>query len=125
MDFIFENAKIDMSAAGDEHKVTLTAATKTDGAEVTTQAGTITVTETGTGTATVIDQSGNVTGLDGDATVTGVPTGKTVTTTGDGKATINGMSFTLSKDGDGVTYTATAKGISAFSGLRQGATLKL
>ena len=125
MDFIFENAKIDMSAAGDEHKVTFTAATKTDGAEVTTQAGTITVTETGTGTATVIDQSGNVTGLDGDATVTGVPTDKTVTTTGDGKATINGMSFTLSKDGDGVTYTAAAKGISAFSGLRQGATIKL
>ncbi len=118
------NAKVDISGGLNTDTVTFTDTTKTSGAVIKTRAGEITVTETGTGTATVIDQMGNVSGLDGDVAITGVPSGQTVTTTGDGKATINGKSYTLSNS-SGITYTAATSGISAISGLANGTALKL
>ena len=72
----------------------------------------------------MVDQKGNIEGLDGDVTVI-TAKDATVTTTGDGKATINGRAYTVSGDGNGVTYTAADTGVASFSGLKKGASIKL
>lgn len=121
-----QNMKVDMSGSDPTSTVTFIADTKVTGAEVAISGGNkIAVTETGTGTQTVIHNDGSVEGLDGNATVTGVPAGKTVATTGDGRVTINGRNYTLSGSQSGITYVVASSGISGISGLTGDAVLKL
>ena len=83
-----------------------------------------TITNTGS-TEIKVTNDGSISTAGGNISVEGAYEGKTVTTAADGKATINGRSYTLSNDSNGITYTATTSGISAISGLANGATLKL
>lgn len=72
-----------------------------------------------------VDSNGDITTEGGDLSVKGAYANNKIKTNGDGTATINGMSYTVSDSGTGVTFTAAGKGVSSFSGLANGATLKL
>lgn len=99
------DAKIDISAVAGDATVTLsdgTAGIAANGAVIkTAESVSITLTESGTATATVVNKDGSVSGLDGGATVTGVPAGKSVTINGVGKFSVNGISVTNGGDGEG------------------------
>ena len=97
-----ENAKIDISKAEDDAKVTFYTGTAANGAVITTKGGSITLTEFGGATETVVKQDGSISGLDGSVTVTGVPAEKSVTTIGAGVVSVNDIVFTST---DGVTVT--------------------
>ena len=88
--------------------ITFVAGTSLNSTAVTTQVGTVKITESSNTTATTVASDGAVTGIDGSAAITGAATGQIITTTGDGTVSINGTSWTVAGSASGVTYTADA-----------------
>ncbi|WP_217634599.1 hypothetical protein [Selenomonas sp. KH1T6] len=118
------DARIDLSTA-EKAIATFVTGTAADGAVITIAGGSITLTESGKNTPTVVYQDGSVSGLDGNATVTGVPAGNSVITSGAGTFSVNGISVTISGSGGGITPDAVeatnltlykVAGVTSFSG---------
>ncbi|MBQ7497458.1 MAG: hypothetical protein IJU00_06455, partial [Selenomonas sp.] len=123
------DAKIDISAVAGDATVTISDGTAgiaaNDAVIKTAENVSITLTESGTATATVVNKDGSVSGLDGGATVKGVPVGKLVVASGAGTFSVNGISVTISGSGGGITPDAVeatnltldkVAGVTSFSG---------